>query len=498
MNKLSPQTNKKGINNLLLLLAIGCLLPLFILSIYNQPANDDYTYALRDMDGSIWSTIVDTYLTWSGRYFATAIASLNPLTYHSLTAYQLYPIGLLLLFISSIYLLVYSWLHRVVNPYSIVGLTALLLILYLIKAPSISESFYWFSGYAAYTIPMLLFCGILALLRKKKNVCHFTLATLLIVAIVGSNEISAVITTLLLGAICIEYYLQKKQVNWYFLGLALVAALCILIVILSPGNAIRMEGQVSSSNWIWTIGGSFLQSCSWFVLWAPTLLLVTFIYIPVWGLKLANTDLPFLKKIQQLPFTRLFIYFCSILFIAHIPPTYGLGTVVIGRIANVIYLYYIVGWFFLVQLLIFQHKEKIETYYKHRLAWVVTYGLLFVFIFNNVLSLNNNIGTSYVDLITGKAYHYSIEMQNRYKIMKDNQSSNDTIVLPALEYIPQTIYFNDLSDETDYWANKDCQTYWNCKPSILLHKINRLPTSNFEQLKAFGKKIRRKKFSKKE
>ena len=73
---------KKWIENTLILIGISALIPLIILSIYTQPCNDDYNYALRDSSTNFIYAGIDTYLNFSGRYFATFISRLNPLKKH--------------------------------------------------------------------------------------------------------------------------------------------------------------------------------------------------------------------------------------------------------------------------------------------------------------------------------------------------------------------------------------------------------------------------------
>lgn len=122
---------------------------------------------------------------------------------------------------------------------------------------------------------------------------------------------------------------------------------------------------------------------------------------------------------------------------------------------------------------------------------------IFVFVFNNIFDINNNIATSYVDLITGKAKNYNEQLKKRYQLISNNNSNEYSIKLPALKNPPKTIYFKDISEDIHFWANIDCKNYWKCKPYIYLEKEEENLNTNFETLKQFGKKIRSKKFNKK-
>lgn len=98
-------TYKKRIYIIFVVLIVICIIPLLFLSLYNNPTNDDYTYAIRNQDTNLLTTILNTYKHWSGRYFATAISEINPLIYNSLTAYKyisyIYYIGVLIFFFLS-------------------------------------------------------------------------------------------------------------------------------------------------------------------------------------------------------------------------------------------------------------------------------------------------------------------------------------------------------------------------------------------------------------
>ena len=96
--KIKIDSKNKRVDYLLIITCVISLIPLFLLSMYNNPANDDYTYALRDTNRNVIEVILNTYQNWSGRYFSTAIGQINPLTYHSLNAYKVYPVILIIFF----------------------------------------------------------------------------------------------------------------------------------------------------------------------------------------------------------------------------------------------------------------------------------------------------------------------------------------------------------------------------------------------------------------
>ncbi len=487
--KIDSKDNR--IDYLFILICICALIPLFLLSIYNNPANDDYTYALRDANGNVFATIIYTYFSWSARYFSTAIAQINPLVYHSFLAYKLYPVILITIFCLSFYYLFYSLFRNKLSLFKIGSITAFFILLFLFQTPSTSEAFYWFSGYAAFTVPAILSVLLLALLGKEKKLYHYIIGIIITVCIIGGNEVSAVIIFCFLLFINYIRYHKSNKIYNYYTALFLVSAICLLIVILSPGNSLRSEGEMASHNILWTLGGSILQSLSWFIIWGQSLILASIIYVPLFGIKIAESN----SNLFSITFKQYFSFFIITLFLAHIPPMWGLGTVVIGRIANVLYLFFLLSWFYGLQLFINRYITTIRINNNQYFAFIYI-AVVIAFTFNNLLNINNNIITSYVDLITGKAENYDKEIQKRNLIIQNNSSNQRIITLQKINNAPGTIYFNDISNDENYWANRSYKEYWNCKSKIKIKEGTSYNCSNFEALKSFVKDIRKNNFNK--
>lgn len=485
----------KWIERALIIICISALIPLFLLSIFNQPCNDDYNYAIRDINLDFISANIDTYLTLSGRYFATFISRINPLIYHSIVAYKIYTVLLLIAFSFSIHYLVSNFSKNILNNRAKTALASLLCLAYIIQCPSLSQSFYWFSGYAAYTFPCILFLLLLGNLLKQNNVLLTIINMALVISIAGSNEISTIILFCTLTFINLEYWLHhNKKWNKNFLFLLIIATICTLIAALAPGNSVRMQSETSSNNIIWTIGASVLQTLSWFPIWGSILLMVSIIYIPLFGKNIYESSSEKLKSIFSLDIKHFLTFFIITLFLVHIPPTWGLGTVVIGRLANVAYLFFILCWMYLTQLIINRYPGILLLQANKYYQFIYIAFFLF-FTVNIVYNINGNIATSYVDFITGKAKQYNIELNERHLLIKNNQSSEEVIKIPGIKTIPKTIYFKDINSDKDSWENETYRTYWNCRPQIYIDDVPKTEYSNIESLKQFMKEIRKNNFS---
>lgn len=493
--KIKIDSKNKRVDYLLIITCVISLIPLFLLSMYNNPANDDYTYALRDTNRNVIEVILNTYQNWSGRYFSTAIGQINPLTYHSLNAYKVYPVILIIFFCTAYFYFFNSLFKGTLSRLKISAISMFFILLFLFQAPSISEAFYWFSGYAAYTVPAVLTIILGGLLIKKRTLFQQVTAIILTICITGGNEVSAVILFSILSFINYNTYKKQHKISKQDSLLLIISIICLVIVALSPGNNVRIEGETTSRNFLWTFAGSLLQSLSWFVIWGQTLILASIIYIPLFGIKIAESNNIQIKNLFHIKYKHYILFFFLTLFIAHIPPLWGLGTVIIGRIANVVYIFFLFSWFYGLQMVINKYKENISINNSHYLKYI--YSAVFIaFLLNNVFNINNNVVTSYVDLITGKARNYNNELEKRDLIIKNNQSNQKIITLPLINNVPRTIYFNDISNDENYWANKSYREYWNCKSKIKKEEGKEYNCSNFEALKLFGKDIRKNNFSK--
>ena len=86
------------IQNILIAVGVYTILPFLIISQYNRPAADDYDIAVRYSQYSLSYLIKDTYLNWSGRYFASLISALDPVNYKDYEIYKLLPVAFILVF----------------------------------------------------------------------------------------------------------------------------------------------------------------------------------------------------------------------------------------------------------------------------------------------------------------------------------------------------------------------------------------------------------------
>jgi len=171
----------------------------------------------------------------------------------------------------------------------------------------------------------------------------------------------------------------------------------------------------------------------------PAVILFTILYLPI-GL---NSNIKTsIFKIN--PFFS-FIIFLGLLVSLIFPIYYAYGVGAPARAENVIYWFFLVGWFYNVQVFINFFKSKYA--YSIKIPFNLIGLSILIVLF---LSTESNIRIAYKDILSGTAFKYNWELLERYKLI--NESKNDTIEIDCIRNIPKTIFFRDLT-YSDYLEN---------------------------------------------
>ncbi|HWB25258.1 MAG TPA: DUF6056 family protein [Chitinophagaceae bacterium] len=485
----------------ILLAGLYVISPFLLISSYNQPVADDYFTALRDGSTRFLPVLHDSYLHWSGRYFALVIARINPLLYHSGTAYKLYPVILLVLFITTLF----SLLRQVCGKYftikQVFAVTAALSAVYLVAMPSIPEGFYWFSSAWVYQLANIFFMFLLTLLIKLKNAggkpamrLFFALAFFIGVIIIGLNEISLIITCITIAGFAWFAHKRWLPSRKYFFVLTIFYFIAAAIAALAPGNFERLNHQQEySTSWLWTFAGGLSIAGIYTLQWLAQIFIATLIYVPLWGAPLAKRMVDD-GACYTVKLLKVIIFFIAVFVLLQLFTVWAAGGSNIGRIENVIYLYFLLAYFLILQLFLVQKAQNIKPATENSYSWLHKVGLLLFFV--SLLETNNNVSTAWIDLLSGKASRYNSELAER-AILAQN-CSKDTCQVPPLTVLPKTIFFEDIkctTDSTDLWMNQAYSQYFG-KGYIVVSAPLPPQQSNMETLKNMGKEIRENIFKK--
>ncbi len=422
----------------LLILLIVTLLPYFVLSFYNHPNTDDYTFTTCALRKGFFEAQKYWYLNWTGRYFAVAVISLNPLVFHSYWGYKLTALVLLMLLLIATYLLA-GKLFKYKNKAGKIGVTALFIFTYIIMLPKPSSAIYVLN-----TSYQCLLSGVLMLFLLGSMISYYTsgarkyyfiLSCVLVIAIIGSYELSMVFVDVVV-ALFLFVSIVKRQ-KWGFpLTLLAVCIIFSLIEITAPGNVRR--GVVMypyAHKAVYSIKAALIGSKNLLIAWLPFMLLTGFLSLDLLTkqVKYIENDASFFifspglifLLCLAIPVTGLFIVFWAMGFTPE-------------RVLNMVCFYFVLGMMYFLFSVFMRLKKRypdfsLPVYSKLPVYFILMYILFF---------RTNNISVAYADIISGTASAY-----NRERIEENEFLTNcklDSCRRDSIKDIPKSLFFSEL------------------------------------------------------
>ncbi|QRM87788.1 hypothetical protein FG167_00655 [Lacinutrix sp. WUR7] len=433
------------------------LLPLILISFYNNPSGDDFDYTLATKGGVDYLTAQKSiYINWSGRYVATALLTITEFVRYPFTVYKIIPMLVIVSLIISISFAVRCCLPSLKRTDNH-KITIYIFIIYLIMMPSVVQAFYWLPASMSYQISNILtlfFIGFLNRLLKTKATKHLIACMLLAILIIGTNETAMLLLNYLLFCICIYWLYTKKRAPKPIIILLFCCIICSLVVLLAPGNAIRSANIAVKHEVIDSIKRTILTTFNYSIIWLPVVILLV-------GL-LYNTICQHVSKNVSAIFkSNPYFLFTAVLFIPFIgffPSYWALSHVAPGRTINMIAFYFLIGCLFFAISIMHQQLLK-NTHITKKLQ----FGLFVVF-FCTIAS-NTNIRTAFSNVLSGDASAYNTELQERYTYLLQTEEEN--CIVSKLNHKPATIYFDDISSNKEDWRNKSYQNFFE-KTSIII------------------------------
>ena len=444
------------------------LLPFLVISIFNHPSADDFSYSDFVNRLGFWNAQIENYYIWTGRYTATALLTVNPIDYTNLTFYRILPVLLLISFSFSVYYFLNKLLIKT-RRRDIIVLTFLILFLYLYYTPNITEAFYWMAGSITYQLAsilsLFLFSILLILFRikdRKKKIFLTSLASLLCIAIVGLNETSMLILVVITFLLFATNFYVKKSPDPILLILFVITAAASAVVILAPGNLVRMAEKPGRFQLLYSITGSIKTTLLYIASWLPMLLIMIALFSPLLNRIAGNIKVRFsLEKLNFMHLLSLALAFLGFIIICFFPSYWSQGGKPPARTINVIYLLFIFGSFALSVLffLLLQNLQRPLPRIPQRIRI-----LMLLVIFAIIIVKPNNIRKVYHDLLSGTAYRYNIEMNQRYNLLEKCDSE---CLVPPIKNRPFILFAYDLAvkpSEEIYWYNKHLGDYFGLEP----------------------------------
>ncbi|ROH92752.1 hypothetical protein EGI15_11060 [Chryseobacterium cucumeris] len=319
----------------------------------------------------------------------------------------------------------------------------LLFFFYTMLLVSLPEHYFWITGSNIYFVPVILAGILLYFIKKNKDTGEniwFSLSLLLIILLMGSNEILALIVW---GILLVTYYQKRNKKN---LTLILTASVFLLVSFLAPGNFNRMgESEQGIIKWVKRIG--LFGANTLYVAAKVLLLLPLFMMVFEEELKMIMSQITFKKAV--------------LFWVVSLVPLLFTGYILtsIARQFESIIFYFLIT----LSLIVFFKFEKIKKFW-----WV---SLFIVFlpelkIFPEKYSYFNmdfNGGNIVMELLTTDLKEYEREMNERVDIIKN--SSQDSVVVDKIKEIPRILHMDEMASvkEEKTYVNDQLEKYFNKK-----------------------------------
>ncbi len=432
------------------LLAITAFLPFVVLCMYNHPSVDDICYVQRAMEYGFWEHQYLRYMEWTGRFTSTFLISSYATLSSEFLGYRLLPLVFMGLLAWGLFYFFKSWFGSRLTDRMAGLMTVILLICFLYGMPEIVQSVYWMTGFVTYQLPIVLLLFLLGYILRKKPPLSLGLPLFLsgvaCVFIGGANETTLLFLLIILFFLLGIWRVEYGQWNGFVVCLFFLTGMVALVVLLAPGNVVRGDGFALKHQ----LGFSILEALKTSVWFAKNKFLETpiplllLLYWP-FANQLAET-----RRIQRNLSPVYTMVVSGLLYYSTFFPSYwSLGGPPPTRVLNLSYFLLLVSGLLSLQTILDYFQFKNASKWSIPNWGILTISALFIVFY---LVKPNNITTAYQDWLSGSASEYQKEVQHRNTLIKS--CPIELCRLPAYKNRPSTIYFDDITENTEDWRNK--------------------------------------------
>ena len=406
------------------------------------PSGDDYGYAFRISKEHFFSSWLNTYLTWSGRYMATLFSIANPLLLNNTALFSVYSIAMIIGMVGCTYFFVKQAITTTKTQNKRLA-TSLIVFILPAGMPSYFEFFYWFSAYICYTIPCMAILLLLGLFftieRSEKNLspfakgCYFLLASLLIIIAVGCNELTLIVLDCIIPFLLYTKWKQKAS-NGYLWGWLAIAGFFSVAMVFAPGNFARLELCQKFSDFSHVPFFSVIFTFEFLIKNIPLLASTALVYFFVIAPRLDGEK----KHSHVSPYIFLAVSIITI-WLMHLFMFISTDTKPLERTENVVFVFLLFAWAtFLYIATPNQATQMVGKQTKVMTGFVTLLFLFFMFRFES------SINATYADILSGNITQFAKDRQRQIDILKASPLSETDV--PSLSVAPKTLTYT-LYDE---------------------------------------------------
>jgi hypothetical protein len=464
--------SRRTFENLSIVLLILGTFPFLLNSFFANPWTDDFGYSSTSRAMGFFQAQIYWYRQWTGRYFSTALLSINPMVYGHLRGYKLIPPVLIVSLLAAIFWLVHSLTENSRSFRQKLLFSLAVLFVYLDQMADVRPGLYWMAASITYQVAAILGLMFFSLIIQIKrggggtpNFFSGALAIITAVCLSGTNEVAVALLVSILFLIVMFDRIENKRFDCFLVSILVVTIIASCFALFAPGNRVRLAQSGNERDLFLAVGQSFKAAFAAITVWSstPFVLLLT-----VWVARDAHKN-PRLKALFKAipPVTSLVVLFLLILisFFLHYwstafsPPR---------RVLNLVYLFFLIGWLLCAAVIVTRLDHQIfSPLRKLPLQISVTLSSIYLLILFSMGHSNFLLVTD--DLVTGKALRYDKELERRYAQIKGNPSLDCEV--GSLENTPMSLFFDDIKYENENWINKSYASYFG-KRSIILKRVN--------------------------
>ena len=461
------------------------LLPFFLGAQAAHPATDDFTFAaythptwmqthsLPHVLKDALSYAVRTWRDWQGTFTGIVIMTLNPAVF-SIDHYGVHAVILLAAHIAAWLVGLTHFLGRRLGLKKEIcrGMALALSALSLMFLPDIVEGIYWFNGAWFYTgaqavsLLTLVLCDRLSesFGSRTKAVLQGAVCAGLLFALGMDNYITAMMTAAAIFMMALQRLWAKDRQAAIRMALMLVpVGVGLLISVVAPGNAVRMErdgAHQSGMGWllmsiVWTMRDAVFYIIR-FSLKTPLLALLA-VLTPA----LCGAVQPSSQRAKRCPpvwagVLGFYLILCAMI----IPHMYSSGYAGSGRVVNMYHLYVLgalpLVWVMTLTRISPAKREKIHSAKKP--FFLLGAALLALCLAQGQLG---NYVKLVRDQLDGTQAAYTAQFQNEYALCSA-AGSEDDVILPA--WTVQTVTGKPTAvEDPAMWTNESMAQFFGVK-----------------------------------
>jgi hypothetical protein len=277
--------------------------------------------------------------------------------------------------------------------------------------------------------------------------------------------------------------LFQRTFDPFLVFLVVVALASSWLLFRAPGNAVRMGGNAHSGELMKSMGSSFgwlAKSVGGWLIKTPILPL-SLLYWPM-ARRITRPGAPN-ASLFALPAPLLTVVYVGLLAATIFPSYYGIGLPPFARTMNVLFVFFTLGWFFVLTVWAGRNRStstetasKVLVFSTTQVTPATTPLLVVTALWLvGSIAFSTSLKQLYTDLLGGRAAVYNKEMNERHRLL---QLPGDTLRLAPISVYPPSLFVEDIKLDRTHWWNRCQSGYYNHKVIILDSTVTTAATSS--------------------